>query len=109
MAKRQPKRSDRTVRREGERALTRLQADRERLFALEPGGRKERPIEALSAAVIEAHATSVPCPPCGGSQEVLEHTALVHEGVRLRETRLRCRQCGSGRSLWFKIVGNSPN
>ena len=109
MAKRQPKRSDRTIRREQERASTRLQDDRERLFALEAGGRMERPIEALSAAVIETHATRVPCPRCGGAQEVDEHTALVHAGVRLRETKLRCRQCGSRRSLWFKIVGNSPN
>jgi hypothetical protein len=109
MAKRQPKRSERTLRREGERATTRLQEDRERLFALEPGGRIERPIEALSAAVIEAHATSVPCPRCGGGLEVVEHTALVHDGVRLREAVLRCRQCGSPRSLWFKIVGNNPN
>lgn len=109
MAKRQPKRSERTLRREGERASTRLQEDRERLFALEPGGRIERPIEALSAAVIEAHATSVACPRCGGSQEVVEHLALVHQGVRLRETKLRCRQCGSQRSVWFKIVGSSLN
>jgi transposase-like protein len=109
MAKRQPKRSERTVRREGERATTRLQEDRERLFALEPGGRIERPIEAASAAVIEAHATSVPCPRCDSGQEVTEHIALVHQGVRLREAQLRCRQCGSRRSLWFKIVGNSLN
>jgi len=109
MAKRQPKRSERTLRRESERASTRLQEDRERLFVLEAGGRVERPFEALSAAVIEAHATSVPCPRCDASQEVQEHIALVHQGVRLRETKLRCRQCGSQRSMWFKIVGNSPN
>src|SRR3954463_9830098 len=109
MAKRQPKRSERTVRREDERASTRLQEDRERLFALEPGGRPERPLEAASAAVIETQATKVPCPRCGGGQEVMEHVALVHQGVRLRETKLRCRQCGTQRSLWFKIVGNSLN
>jgi len=33
----------------------------------------------------------------------------VRAGVRLRETKLRCRQCGSKRSLWFKIVGPSLN
>jgi transposase-like protein len=109
MAKRPPKRSERTVRREQARALTRLQSDRERLFALEPGGEPERPIDASSAAVIEAHATSVPCPLCGSSQDVAEHTAPVHNGVRLREVKLRCRQCGSRRSLWFKIVGASLN
>lgn len=109
MAKRAPKRSDRTVRREQARALTRLQSDRERLFKLEAGGSAERPLEASSAAVIEAHATGVPCPLCGAQQELLEHAASVHEGVRLRETKLRCRQCGSQRSLWFKIVGTSLN
>jgi hypothetical protein len=109
MAKRPPKRSERTVRRQQERTEGRLRDDRERLFLLEPGGSPERPIAAQSAAVIEAQATRVPCPRCGGSQEVIEHAARVHAGVRLREARLRCRQCGSTRSLWFRIVGPSLN
>ncbi len=109
MAKRPPKKSDRTERRERERALTRLRADRERLFSLEPGGQARTPIAASSAAVIEAHATGVPCPLCAGSQEVVEHSASVQHGVRLREVKLRCRQCGGTRSLWFKIVGTSLN
>jgi len=109
MAKRPPKRSERTVRRAQERADERLLADRERLFTLEPGGQPERPLDATSAAVIEAHASSVPCPRCGGTQEVTEHTALIHHGARLRETKLRCRQCGTTRSLWFRIVGVNLN
>jgi transposase-like protein len=109
MAKRPPKRGERTVRREQERTRAKLQEDRERLFVLEPGGRPERPLEAHSAAVIETQATSVPCPRCGGSQEVIEHTALVHHGIRLREAKLRCRQCGTKRSLWFRIIGASLN
>lgn len=109
MAKRPPKRSDRTVKREQERAASKLKEDRERLFALEPGGNPDRPLDAISAAVIETHAASVPCPRCGGLHEVVEHTATVHRGVRLRETRLRCRQCGSQRSLWFRIVGSALN
>ncbi len=109
MAKRPPKRSERTVRRARERSDARLKSDRERLFLLELGGNPERPIAAQSAAVIESHATSVPCPACGGSQEVTEHAARVHNGVRLREAQLRCRQCGSTRSLWFRIVGPNLN
>jgi transposase-like protein len=109
MAKRVPKRSDRTVRRERERAQTRVEDDRERLFALSPGGSPERPLDAASAAIIESHALSVPCPRCGAHQELVEHSAHVRNGVRLRETKLRCRQCGSARSLWFKIVGPSLN
>lgn len=109
MAKRSAKRSDRTIARTQERELSRLQKDRERLFSLEVGGHPERPLAATSAAVIEGHAQSIPCPRCGARHEVLEHTALLHQGVRLRETKLRCRQCGSQRSLWFKIVGPSLN
>ena len=109
MAKRAPKRSDRTIRREQERARDRLKADRERLFTLEEGGNPERPFSALSAAVIESQALSVPCPLCGANHELVEHLAHVRNGVRLRETKLRCRQCGSARSLWFKIVGPSLN
>ena len=109
MAKRAPKRSDRTVRREQERGKDRLKQDRERLFALSPGGNPERPFDAASAAVIESHALSVPCPQCGANHELIEHLAHVRSGVRLRETKLRCRQCGSARSLWFKIVGPGLN
>jgi predicted RNA-binding Zn-ribbon protein involved in translation (DUF1610 family) len=109
MAKRPPKRSERTVRREQERTTNRLREDRERLFRLEPGGNTDHPLDASSAAVIEAHAASVPCPQCGAVQEVTEHVALIHHAVRLRETKLRCRQCGSTRSLWFKIVGTGLN
>ena len=109
MAKRPPKRGERTVRRAEQRAQTKLENDRERLFLLEPGGSPERPLEAHSAAVIEAQATSVPCPRCGGHQEVVEHAAVVQGGVRLREVKLRCRTCGSKRSLWFRLVGPSLN
>jgi predicted RNA-binding Zn-ribbon protein involved in translation (DUF1610 family) len=109
MAKRTPKRSERSERRQEERGEARLRDDRERLFLLDPGGSPERPIDAQSAAVIEAQATRVPCPRCGGSQEVIEHAARVHASVRLREAKLRCRQCGSTRSLWFRIVGPSVN
>ena len=84
-------------------------AARERLFELELGGSPERPVPVMSPAVIEAHAESVPCPRCQAKQDVLEHVAVTVGGVRLREARLRCRQCGSSRSLWFKIQDLGPN
>ena len=54
MAKRPPKRSDRTVRREQERLALRLQDERERLFSLERGGRPERPIEAVRSRMFDS-------------------------------------------------------
>jgi hypothetical protein len=40
---------------------------------------------------------------------VLEHVALTIDGARLREARLRCRRCGTTRSLWFCINETGPN
>lgn len=99
----------RTKRRETARAVDKLQAARERLFELEPGGTPERPLSIASAAVVETHAESVPCPRCAGKQEVSEHVAVTVQGTRLREARLRCRQCGTMRSLWFRIIELGPN
>lgn len=99
----------RAKRREAERASEKLMAARERLFGLELGGAPERPLPVTSPAVVESHAESVSCPRCLGKQDVLEHVAVTRAGVRLREARLRCRQCGTPRSLWFRIQDLGPN
>jgi hypothetical protein len=99
----------RTERREAERALAKLRDARERLFQLEVGGSAERPFPISSAAVVESHAESVPCPRCAGRQQVTEHVAVTVVGVRLREARLTCRQCGTRRSYWFRIADTGPN
>lgn len=94
---------ERTQRRADTRAALTLANDRERLFQLEAGGTPERPIEVGSASVVEAHALSVRCPRCDGAHEVREHLAITSHGARLREVRLACRQCGSRRSLYFRL------
>jgi hypothetical protein len=99
----------RTKLRQETRSLQKLQAARQRLFELEAGGAPERPLIVVSAAVIEAQAESVPCPRCSGKHEVVEHVARTVDGIRLREARLRCRQCGTTRSLWFSINDVGPN
>jgi hypothetical protein len=97
-----PKRA-RTLRREAVRQVEQLGRDRERLFRLEPGGSAERPIEVSTPALVEARAREAACPRCGGEQEPVEHRAVVVGGARLREAVLRCRSCGTGRSLWFRL------
>jgi hypothetical protein len=99
----------RTLRRIDERAALSLADDRERLFLLEPGGTPERPIEKSSASVIEPHALSMPCPRCAGGHELLEHLAITVSGARLRELRVGCRQCGSRRSVFFRLREDRPN
>ena len=97
-----PKR-ERTLRRESARKAERLARNRERLFLLELGGSPERPIDVDSAAVVEIRARGVPCPRCDGDLAVDEHAAVSAHGDRLREARLRCRKCGSRRSMWFRL------
>lgn len=97
-----PKR-DRTVRREAVRRALSLARDKERLFALEPGGAPERPIAVASAPVVDSRARTTLCPRCGGHHHLEEHAAVTIDGVRLREARLKCPTCGSRRSLWFRL------
>ena len=99
----------RTERRELEREQRKLSREREKLFALEPGGSPDRPREVGSASLVEPEAKSTRCPRCGGEHRLEEHVATTLDGVRLRETKLVCRQCGARRSLWFKITTLEPN
>lgn len=101
--------SERAARRAGERATTSLLEQRERLFVLEPGGNPRRPIDVSSASVVETQALALPCPRCAGAHELVEHAAVTIAGERLREARLRCRQCGSRRSLFFRLTEARPN
>jgi hypothetical protein len=101
MAKK-PKRA-RTVRREADRRSAAFTRDAERLFTLEPGGAPERPIAVDSASIVESRSTATVCPRCGATHRVDEHVAVSIGGVRLREAKLVCRNCGSRRSLWFRL------
>jgi hypothetical protein len=79
---------------------------REKLAALSPGGSPRRRIEVASAAVIEGRAAATPCPHCRGEHRILEHTR-PEPGVR--RVDVRCRRCGTPRTLWFTIVVDEPN
>jgi predicted RNA-binding Zn-ribbon protein involved in translation (DUF1610 family) len=98
----------RTERREAQRAADKLATQREKLARLEPGGAAEHPIDVATAAVIEPHARSLPCPRCGEQQaRVDEHAAREVEGRRLRVVRTACPRCGAERTVYFRIV--APN
>lgn len=108
--KRKPRPSaGRPARREAERAREKLAAARERLFLLEEGGHPGRPIEVVSAVLVETRALSLRCPRCEGAHALVEHAARTVDGARLREARLRCRQCGITRSVWFRLTSPDLN
>jgi hypothetical protein len=101
--------SDRATRRKAERAREKLGDARERLWVIEGGGSPAHPLEVAAPSVVESHVADVACPLCDGVHELVEHAAVTLQGTRLREARLRCRQCGSRRSLWFRLIGTALN
>lgn len=95
------KRPERTARRVQGRALRRLVRDREKLAGLTKGGDRDHPIVVASSAVIEGRAAAMPCPQCEGEYRIVDHRA---EAGGLRPVDVKCRQCGVGRILWFRLA-----
>jgi hypothetical protein len=91
------------------RAAEKLGRERERLARLEPGGAADRPIDVVSASIVESMARAGACPRCEGPVNVDEHAARTVEGRRLRIARVRCPRCGAGREIYFRIVGGEAN
>jgi len=100
------KRPERTTRRAQERDARKLVRDREKLAGLSPGGARERPIEVMSAAVIEVRAGSLACPQCAGRYRLRDHRSA---GPGVRCVDVTCQQCGVPRTLWFRIAADGPN
>ena len=94
----------RTVRRALDRETLKLAQQRERLANLEAGGAPSRPIEIVSASLVEITAEAMACPRCGGRLRVEEHVAQTLDGVPLRIAWTRCRQCGHRRPVHFRIT-----
>src|SRR5689334_10808183 len=100
------KRPERTERRAQERDARKRVRTREKLAALSQGGARERPVEVASAAVIEGRAGAVGGPECAGGYRIVDHCSA---GPGLRSVAVVCRQCGTPRTLWFRIVVDEPN
>jgi ferredoxin len=101
--------SPKAERRAMARAQEKLGKKREQLAKIEAGGSPERPIDVVSASVVETRATSIPCPRCLGTCRVEEHAAETVEDRRLRIARMKCAQCGTGRAVYFRIVREMMN
>ncbi len=108
MRKKKPT-SARAARREGDREVRKDLADRDKLAKLAEGGAPERPIVVPSASVIEPIASSSGCTRCGGTLRVDEHAAKTMDGAPLRVVTARCTQCGTPRTIYFRIVVALPN
>ena len=91
------------------RAADKLARQRERLATLADGGAPDRPIDVVSASVIEAQAAGNACLRCAASCRVVEHAAATMGERRLRVVRLECPQCGTPRTVYFRIVGEALN
>ncbi len=97
------KKRSRTVRRELERAKTKLGHVREALEALEPGGAPTHPIEVESASQVEPHARAMHCPVCDDAYRVVEHEATHGAQGSLRVVTITSPRCGRTRKVWFRL------
>lgn len=105
MAKK-PRKSSRgaqLARRKLEQKQRKLASDRDRLYALSPGGSPALPMAISSPAIVEIRAQALPCPQCGGALVVDAHEASMHQGVLLRLVKAHCRECHAPRSVWFRL------
>jgi hypothetical protein len=96
-------RPERGGRRARGRVHEKLVRDLERLARLEPGGSPQRPLAIDSPAVVELRAVAKPCPLCDGPLRLEDHAAAEIDGVRLRVATVACTQCGTRRSLYFRL------
>jgi len=96
----------RTQRRADERATRKLVHDRERLWALSPGGSAARPITVVSAAVIDARVAALRCPQCEGEYAQRDHEAA---GGGERVVTVRCKLCHAPRQIWFRLGSVAPS
>lgn len=99
----------RTLDRAQERKREKLYEARVKLSLLDAGGSAERPLDVSSASVIESRAEAEPCLRCGDVARCQEHT--THQGPHglLRLVKLECRNCGTERSLYFRIIASYLN
>ncbi|HEU4410956.1 MAG TPA: hypothetical protein VFS43_37230 [Polyangiaceae bacterium] len=100
----------RAERRAAQRSSDKLARQRERLWALEPGGSPGRPLEVPSASLVESRALALPCLRCGAAEARLdEHAAASAGGHILRTLRTHCGRCGAPRTLYLRVVPAGPN
>jgi hypothetical protein len=68
-------------------------------------GSRDTPFEVTSAAVVEARTSLLDCAHCHvGTYRIGEHVAHLPQSPRLRRVDVACRNCGSARSLFFRLV-----
>lgn len=77
---------------------------REAELAAAPGGSPDRPLEVSSASVVEARATSDPCPVCDRPLYLEEHAVETHGEQSLRAVRVECRFCAHRRTVYVQIA-----
>ncbi|NUP12188.1 MAG: hypothetical protein HOW73_39580 [Polyangiaceae bacterium] len=98
-----PKRA-RTERRILDRTTEKLREQRTKLYALEPGGSADRPIELSSPSQVEIDAESLPCPVCGDRVRLEgPHEVEEHKGERLRVARVVCIGCRARWSRYYRL------
>jgi len=93
----------RAIRREADRGAKKDRETIARVYALEPGGAADRPIELTSASEVEPDAASRHCPFCDGEARVTDHTVEEGAGRRLRVASLLCKVCHAAFRRYYAL------
>ncbi len=101
--KRSAKREAQLARRKQASKARKLESDLERLYALGPGGSRERPRSLATPSLLKSSAESVPCPLCGERLRMKEDSVDRSTDELLRVAHLSCSVCGRGRDMWFRL------
>lgn len=94
----------RTAQRAAARAAERELEKHERARAAQEGGSAANPSYVTSGSQVEARATSLPCPSCGGHCRVLDHRAEAIAGRSLRVLRVECSRCAWRGEAFVAVV-----
>ena len=103
------KASARNLKREADRNTVKLRRDVERVERASAGGSEDRPIEIVSASLVDVLAVADPCPLCGGELRLESHDAETLGEKRLRVARVVCKMCRSPWERFYRIVANVLN
>ncbi len=101
-----PKKPPKKKKRAPPTELTKL---KRQLAEITPGGTPGRPIEVVSASVVELAALDRECIGCGGQPKLVDHTVIADPDRSLRAVRVRCPRCDTQRTLFVEIVRPAIN
>lgn len=108
--KKKQKKRPRTLRRQAARQADALANARRKLWALDPGGARDNPIELASMSQVDGAVRALRCVACDSPLTLDHEVSVVYAGRVLRTVELSCRQCSERHTAHFALrAAPTPN